>query len=57
MYIGNNNRLKELVEYIEKNLTEEIEYALKGTQLDERLIEGECIQVYGKYTIIYLQQF
>ncbi len=26
MYIGNNNRLKELVEYIEKNLTEEIEY-------------------------------
>ena len=26
MYIGNNNRLKELVEYIEKNLTEKIEY-------------------------------
>ena len=26
MYIENNNRLKELVEYIEKNLTEEIEY-------------------------------
>ena len=26
MYIGNNNRLKELVEYIEDHLTEEIEY-------------------------------
>ena len=26
MYIGNNNRLKELVEYIENHLTEEIEY-------------------------------
>ena len=26
MYVGNNNRLKELVEYIEDHLTEEIEY-------------------------------
>ena len=26
MYIGNNNRLTELVEYIEKNLTQEIDY-------------------------------
>lgn len=29
---------------------EEIDYALKGVQLDERLIEGESIRVYGKYT-------
>lgn len=36
--------------------TDKIEYALKGKQLDERLIEGECIQVYGRYTDINTYQ-
>ena len=42
--------------YTMEQSTEEIEYALKGTQLDERLIEGECIQVYGKYTDVNTYQ-
>ncbi len=42
--------------YTMEQSTEEIEYALKGTQLEERLIEGECIQVYGKYTDINTYQ-
>lgn len=42
--------------YTMEQSTEKIEYALKGTQLDERLIEGECIQVYGKYTDINTYQ-
>ena len=42
--------------YTMEKSTKEIEYALKGTQLDERLIEGECIQVYGKYTDVNTYQ-
>ena len=42
--------------YTMEQSTEEIEYALKGTQLEERLIEGECIQVYGKYTDVNTYQ-
>ena len=42
--------------YTLEGASEEIEYALKGTQLEERLIEGDSIEVYGKYTDINTYQ-
>ena len=43
MYIENNNRLKKLIEYIEENLTEKLEYKDLAKILLENVLFAQVI--------------